>query len=451
MLSKLIKKINSPTFQVMYLTFIGMGFAWLVDILIARKLGVGQKTDALIIAIMFPKLVDMVVREGIRQSLVPLFVQYRTDETEERYHNFISSIVNLTLALGIILTILFEIGAYGVVIAFAPGLSPETKAEAVFLFRLTVPMIIFAPPTSILSVMLNSHKHFGVVALRNAITPLFLIIAIALTWNQPSFSTSIAITYVIGFCIFFLMVLWDAFRIGHKQNWFIWMSKNDFSKLWEAGSITTITFIIRQILSLINGQLLPSLLLNNGGISIFYFAGRIVSAAQTLIGASIATTSLPSMTEKMLAGKIDEVMKMLRQTMVKSVIYSAVVVLIIVVLNKQIIDGLYGSNSFDAQGLIYTSEVFVLLGYSLVFTSLIPILETGLYAKKAYKQIGVLQIAIPVLSIVFALILSKWQGIIGIATSSLIVSVLYVLGLIYFLYSLDLPIFSRTIKNSADQ
>ena len=442
MLSKIKKKIENTTFKVMYLTFIGMVLAWVFDILIAKKLGVSTEADTLIIAITIPKLIDTVAREGTRQSLVPLFMQYRSEESQKKYTNFISGCINFSIVLGFVLTIILEFLAPWIIFLLGPGLPIEAKNEATLLFRYGIPMLIFALPISIISVMLNSHKQFSVVALRNSIAPLFFIISIGLAWNQPNLSSYLVISYPLSFILFFIMVFWDAKKIGHHHNWLTWLTKEHFQELWKAGSIPTMSFLFRQTFSIIRSQVLPSLLIT-GGISIFYFAERMVSASQTIIGASIATTSLPNVTEKFIAGKKFEVVQILRKTILRSLLVSFPVVLMIIIFHREIIALLYGRGAFDANSITYTSQVFLFTGISLLFTCLLPILETGLYASKAYSNIAFLQVSIPIISLSLAIIFSGWQGFIGIAMSAPVVSCIYVIALIYFLYRINLSLFMK--------
>lgn len=430
---RIIKGWKSPTLRVMSLTFFGMLLAWVADILMAAKLGTSQTTDALIVALSLPRLIDTVSREGTRQSLVPMFMERRDALSHREYHRLVSGIVNLALVLGVSLTILLEILAPLIITGLAPGFSPEGRAQATFLFRVCAPMVLFAPGIAVFSVILNSQRRFSAVALRNAIAPGFVVAAIGLGWQQSSIALWIAYAYTLGFAGFFVLVFLDAFKAGHQHQWLAWAGKDDLLRLWQAGSLPTIGFVIKLGSNLVKSQMLPSLVAV-GGVSTFYFAIRIVSAAQTIIGVSIATTSLPAMTEHDLAGHKSRLGSALRKNLTKTLLVSLPAVLFIVVSHGEIIRLLYGHGSFEATSIEQTSQVFLWLGLSLAFISLIPVLEAGLYAQRAYGLVVWSMVTMAFVGVALSWLFWQVWGLIGIAMSWPVMAIIYVILIIYLLH-----------------
>src|SRR5688572_32791956 len=80
---------RSSTQRVMSLTFVGLALGFLVDVLIAAKLGTGQTADALVIALTLPILIDTVCRQGSRHSMVPLFIEANSSLGEEEVHRVV--------------------------------------------------------------------------------------------------------------------------------------------------------------------------------------------------------------------------------------------------------------------------------------------------------------------------------------------------------------------------
>jgi putative peptidoglycan lipid II flippase len=419
--------LRSPTSQVMSLTFVGLLIAWIGDILLAAILGTSQTTDALVVAITIPRLVDTIAREGTRQSLVPLFLERQKDLGQVKYHHFINGVINLALVLGLILTILLEILAPIILNLIAPGLSVSGKAEATFFFRLAAPMILFAPTIAILSVMLNSQKRFGVVALRNTLAPIFIIIAIGLAqYFHRGIAPWTALAYAISSGIFFVMVFIDAKGIGYQHHWRVWISQQDLASLSVAGYWPTLGFTIRQIALMVKTLLLPSLA-TVGGVSIIYFAQRVASAIQTLVGVSIATTSLPTLAEHELAGNKSQLGSVLRQSLSRSLLITIPIVIGIVLFNRDIITSIYGRGSFEVSSVVQTSQVFLWLGLSTILVSLIPIFEAVLYAKKAYKKVVFVMILMAVIEVFLCWLFWQWYGLVGIAASVFVAAIIYVL------------------------
>lgn len=423
------KFLRSPTSLVMSLTFMGLAIAWIGDILLAAILGTGQTMDALVVAISLPRLVDTVAREGTRQSLVPLFLERQNALGTVKYHLFINGVINLALAIGFVLTILLEISAPIILNLIAPGLSVSGKTEAVLFFRLAAPMTLFAPTIAILSVMLNSQKRFGVVALRNTLAPIFIIIAIGLAqYFQQEIAPWTALAYAVSSGIFFVMVFFDAKEIGYQHQWGVRTSKEDLASLSVAGYLPTLGFTIRQMALMVKTLLLPSLA-TVGGVSIVYFAQRVASAIQTLVGVSIATTSLPTLTEHELAGNKSKLGAVIRKSLSRSLLITIPIVIGIVLFNRDIIASVYGRGSFEASSIALTSQVFLWLGLSTILVSLIPIFEAILYAKKAYKKVVFVMIGMAIIEVFLCWLFWQRYGLVGIAVSVFVAAIVYVLAI----------------------
>ena len=417
---------RSPTAKVMSLTFMGLLIAWIGDILLAAILGTSQTTDALVVAISLPRLIDTIAREGTRQSLVPLFVERQKSLGNLKYYRFINGVINLALTIGSILTVLLEILAPWIIHLIAPGLSVASSTEATLFLRLAAPMILFALTIAILSVVLNSQKRFGIVALRNALAPIFIIVAIvsAQYFNQ-SIAPWTALAYAISSAIFFVMVFFDAHKIGYQHKWKVWVSRKDLASLSMAGYWPTFGFTIRQIALMVKTLLLPSLA-TVGGVSTVYFAQRVASAIQTLVGVSIATTSLPTLSEHELAGDKSQLGSVLKTSLSRSLLITTPIAIFILLFNQDIIASIYGHGSFEAASITQTSQVFLWLGLSTILGSLIPIFEAVLYAKKAYKNVVFVMIGMAVVEVFLCWLFWKWYGLVGIAASVFVSAIIYV-------------------------
>lgn len=432
MTHRLIKLSRSPTLRVMLLTFIGMLLGLVSDILLAAKLGTSQTTDALIVALSLPRLVDLVCREGTRFSLVPLFMESREQMIQGQYHRFVSAILNIAILAGIVVTLLLEVCAPWLVTFLAAGLPPAGKAEAAFLLRAAAPMVLFAPSIAVLSVVLNCQKRFSVVALRNAAAPAVVVLAIALGWQQNHIAVWVALAYSLGFALFFVMVFVDTIKAGHQHQWAAWPSQEELLPIWQAGFLPTVGFVIQQGTNLIRTQFFPSLV-TVGGVASLYFATRILSAAQTLLGVSLATTSLPTLTEHELAGKKSILTKALQKNLLKALLVSVPPTILLLSFDKQIIGLLYGRGSFGAESINQTSAVFFWLGLGLVVACLIPLLETGLYAQKAYKEVFRVMVFVSVAGVGITWWLLQWKGLTGIAMGVVFMLILNAGLLIYLL------------------
>src|SRR5919202_3335312 len=436
-----VKIWHSAAQRVMSLTFIGMLLSLLMDVLIAAKLGTSQAAEALIIALSLPLFIDTVTREGTNFSLVPLFMEHRANRSKAEYHRFASSLINLALALGIGVTILFEALAPWLVAGLALGLSPESKAEAAILLRVGAPLVIFAPGITVLGVLLNSQERFSLVALRNSMTPAVVVATLCLAWNHKKIVLWVAAAYSIGFAAFFLTLFLDVHRAGHQHDWLAWVSKDDLVSVWQSNSLPTLGFIVRQGSRLVERQLAS--LVAVGGVASYYFAFRLFSAVQTLVGSSIATTSLPRMTEHGLAGEQSKLAATLRKNLIRVFLATLPGLVLILLFHSDIIRWVYGRSSFNEMSIQQTSQVFFWLCIGLVFFCSVPIVQSGLYALKAYELVFRNMFIVASTNIFLAWLLSQWWGLVGIAVAVSLSAALSLINAIYLLHKSGVSLLSK--------
>lgn len=429
---------RSDTQRVMSLTVIGMILAFIMDIMIAAKLGTGQTADSLILALSLPLMLDTVTREGTKSSLVPLFMERKINLNQDQFQYFVSGLFNLGFLIGIVITVIIEVFAPIVVPVLAPKLPPLGQLQTILLLQICAPLIIFVPNITMLSVLLNSQKRFSAAALRNAIAPGIIVLSLILFWQLQDVSYMIAGTHVLGFGIFFVILLIQSCRYGFKYHWFALPSKTDLQQLGSFSSLPTLGFTLTQGLRL--GERLLASLVAVGGVSAYYFALRIFSAIQTIIGVSIATTSLPAMTEQNLAGNQDLFSRIVRKNLLSTLGLTIPIMLVIVFFHQPIIAILYGRGAFDAASVNLTSKILFWLGLGLVFNCIIPPLQSVLYAQQRYISVFWNMVLILVVNIFLAWILSQILGLIGISIALSISVAVAALNLIYMLHRLGIHV-----------
>ena len=134
----------------MVITFAGMGLSLLVRVhLIPKRFGESDVAVALIAALNIVILVDTVVREGTKFSLVPLFVTREKEMNPTKYRLFVNNFLNLFLWGGFAVFILIEF--------FAPWIASGLLRKSTFdaqrettLLRLCAPLLVFGCGSTVL-------------------------------------------------------------------------------------------------------------------------------------------------------------------------------------------------------------------------------------------------------------------------------------------------------------
>jgi len=415
----------------MSLKAIGMGLNVLVDILIAARLGTTGVTDALVIALSVPFFVDTVTRESSNFSLVPVFVRRRARGERADYEGFFSGLLNLALATGLVLAVAVELLAPFVVGVLGPGLSAGARSHGAAMLRIAAPMLLFAPGITLQGVVLDSARRFNFSALRNAVAPGTVAVVLGLTWTLKDPTVWIVGAYSLGFLLYFVIMHLAVRSSGHRHVWRAWPSAEDLRDVRGAVGWPTLGFVVRQGSHFVERMLAS--LVAPGGVSAYYFAFRLYSACQTLIGSSVATTGLPALSSLNADGKTGRMLARLRSRVKVTLALVVPAAAVILLFHDPIVTLLYRRGAFDASAVERTGSLLFWLGWGVIFGSLVSVLQSALYALEDYLGVFRNMATMAVLDVLLAVGLSHLLGLRGIALAVSITAAASVSNVLYLL------------------
>ncbi len=426
----------------MLITFTGMGFSLIFHILIPWYLEVSETADALIASLKVVLLVDIILREGAKFSLVPLFINEEKNREKIDFQKFTSGIINFSLCVGVILMMLLVVLSTLIAKVLLWSSTGVVQTEMATILRLSAPLVIFGSGSTILGAFLNSKKHFKTVALRNALPPLLAIIVFLSLSDVEQLAYHVAIAYAGGFLIYFGWLCIGMYRTGYRHS-FSWISYDALRTVKDAISLPTIGFTIRQMTARIIVEVLLVGKLGKGAITLYNSAFRIFSAIQTLIGISIATTGLPDMT----TDSVENNLQKLKQSLLRNLRWVVIIVLplslILFLGASKIAQLLFGSDKFDTQTVKQIGQLLMWLSLGTVFSCMIPVLNAGLYAQKAYGLVFRNMVTMAVLNLIIALLLLTVWGLNGIAITVSMTAFLAVCNLVFLLRKTGVSLFAK--------
>ena len=432
-MDRLIDKFSDSTTRwVMLITCAGMGLSLLFHILIPKKLGISETADALIASLKVVLLFDIIVREGAKFSLVPLFIHEEKSRNRSDLQSFTNGIITLAICVGLVLMLLIVVLATWIAAGLLPSKAMASREEMVSTLRICSPLLIFGCGSTILGAFLNSQKKFNVVALRNALPPGLAISVFIFYPGVHNLVQYVAVAYASGFFLYFVWLSIGYYRTGYKYR-FRWITPETLRTLKNTISLPTLGFAIRQMTARILVEVLLVGRIGKGSITLYNCAFRIFSAIQTLIGISIATTGLPDMATDSIEDNKVALTHTLKQN-IRSVIYiAAPITLIILLFTTRISHLLYGGNKFDEQSIQQIAQLLFWLGTGIIFSCLIPVLNAGLYAQKEFGLIFRNMVTIAVLNFALGCVLVLVLGLNGIALTVGIAAIFAAANLTYLL------------------
>ena len=435
------------TFWVMVITFAGMGLSLLVRVLlIPKRFGFSDTADALTAALTVVLLVDTIVREGAKFSLVPVFVTREKEMTRPEYQRFTNGLLILLIGIGFGIFVLVELFAPWI----AAGLLQKSTVDiqrATTLLRFCAPLLIFGCGSTVLGAFLNSQQHFKTVALRNALPAGTAAFIFLILWNTQRLENYVAMAYTGGFIAYFAWLCLGAYRTGHRYA-FTGVSVDTLRSLKNTVALPTLGFGIRQIVNRLLVEVYLVSQLGSGAITLYKSAFQICSALQTLIGISIATTGLPDMATVVTRRRGDsdhttaehdaannkvELGRTLNRNARMAIIIGFPVTLVLLVFHGKISWLLYGRGTIDETSIELIGQLLFWLSTGMIFSCLIPVLNAGLYAQRAYRAIFTNMVTMAILNFLIAYGLMETWWLLSVALSVSITALLAVGNLTYLL------------------
>lgn len=443
--SALITRLQqSVTRKVMLWTLCGMIGRMAVDVVIAARLGKGELTDALIVALTLPLIIDNIGREGLKFSVVPLLVE-RHGTDPKHYPHLVSALTNFMLVTGLCLSLASLVFAPWLVRVIAPGLSPEAVARSARLLQLATPFVVTVLPATLLSVHLNSLKHFAPAARRGLIVSAIILACAGLGWYGDYFPEWMVAGHLLGGLLFVGLLWHESTRMGCLWTFRAWPRKADFlflsrATLWPVGG-----FVVRQGVRVFE-RLLSSLAMV-GGVGVYYFSFRLYSSCQTLVGTSFATTSLPQLADAAQKGDLTLFSRLLASRVKKGLLAGGLAALVILLFATPLTSLIFGWGRFDTAATKTMAEVLFWFGWGLPFSCIVPILLSGLYALRAYRAAFCNMLLSALLNILLAWLLLGPCGIRGLAMAVSCAALFSCINLVMLLRRQNVDLF-HSLKGS---
>ena len=431
-IAMLKKLLQHKTFWVMIITFAGMGLSLLVrSILIPTRFGFSGIADEIITALKIVLVVDTIVREGAKFSLVPLFVTRKKELTHTEYRRFTNGLLFFLIGVGFAIFALIELLAPWITARLLgkPTINPQRVTG---LLRRFAPLIIFGCGSTVLGAFLNSLQRFKTVALRNALPAGIAGVVFLLLWDTQNLENYVAMAYTGGFIAYFTWLCIGAYQTGHRYE-VTGISLDTLHALKNSVTLPTLGFAIRQITNRLLVEIYLVSKLGEGIIALYDAAFRIFSALQTLIGTSIATTGLPDMAANNAVNDKRQLEQTLNRNARAAIIIGFLATLFMLIFHEKISGFIYGRAERDDTVVELIGQLLFWLSAGMLFSCLIPVLNAGLYAQKAYRPIFVNMIAMALLNFLIAYGLIKTWWILGVALSVSVTALLAVGNLTYLL------------------
>ena len=440
------RKIFVGAFWVGFGTFFSRVFGLVREIGMAALFGTGVAADAFAVALRFPNLLRTIVGEGaFSAAFLPKFTEVMHRRGEKEGYSVASAVFTVVLFGVAVLCLLGIIFAPQVIDFIVIGWENDVarKELAVKLVRILFLMVGFIGLASFAQAMLNFRRRFFVSSLAPAVWNLTwaigIFVAAGLFTVQSTQAKVVAAFVVLGAFFQFLWQLPWVRKGGWRYSFSIREHKRE---LLEMGKL-----LLPSLLALAASEfyyladVILASYLPGGSVSSIYYARRIIYLPLGLIGFSIATASLPRLSETAAREDYRELGETLSTAVRTSYSLLLPITVMTIFLRTEIISLLFERGSFTAAEstpMVAWALLFYMGG--MPFMALQKTLTQGFYAlKDTLTPVLIVAVGIVInieLSAIFMLNLA--QG--GLALGSALASFLNAAILFYYL-SKKLPEF----------
>lgn len=376
-----------------------LGFAR--DTIIARVFGAEMITDAFFAAFKIPNLLRRIFAEGaLAQVFVPIFIEYKNQNGKQATKIFFSCVIGLLILILLLLIFFGILSAPWIIMITTPGFIhlPEKFNLTISLLRIVFPYIIFISLTSLISAVLNTWNIF----LIPAFTPIILnisIISFALFctsfFHQPI--TSLAWGVIFGGILQLLYQLPYLKKINMLVLPRIQLRNTGISRVLRNMCFNIIGASVSQI-SLIMNTIFASFLVS-GSISWIYYADRLIELPSGILGVTLGTILLPSLSKSFVQNNDDEYSKLLDWGLRFCLLLAPPSAIMLGVLSHPLIVTIFQYGKFSSLDTLMTQHALTFYSVGLIGIVIVKILTPAFYSRQDVKT--------PIKIAIFILILTQ--------------------------------------------
>ncbi|SFL38146.1 murein biosynthesis integral membrane protein MurJ [Methylobacterium pseudosasicola] len=356
------------------------------DVVMAAVMGAGPMADAFVVAFRLPNHFRAIFGEGaFNTAFVPAYAGLAEAGASGAAHHFADRVFTLMLIVQLVLLNLALPAMPWVVHALAPGFAEDGERFqlAVALTRITFPYLLFMTLVTLLSGILNAHRHFAVAAGAPVLLNLAMLAALSLSFLFPNAAYAAAWGVAISGVLQFGLLWWGCRRARVMPDLAVPRSdpalKRFFVVLGPA-VIGAAGFQIATFADTIIASWLPT-----GAVSALYYADRLYQLPFGVIAIAAGTVLLPEMSRRLAAGDVAGAHAAQNRAAGFSLALSAPFTVAFLTIPGLIMAALFQRGAFSAEDASRAASVLAAYGLALPAVVLVRSAVASFYARQDTK------------------------------------------------------------------
>lgn len=400
-----------------FIVILGLGISAVTEVIkdsiIASYYGANSNIDAFFIAVITPLTLSTIIWTVANVSLVPVFSEL-IDEKGDAVRSLATKVAVILVGGVSILLIPIWLLANSIMKLLALGLGGDSFILSVVIFKLVLPIIVFAPIGGVGIAYLNSRKVFFFPALNNSIRNLIIIFSVLFFCAGNTVFLTISIIVAIGIANF---SVWTViyFPSKAKHTKMRWGSRHirrslkqmviPFGGLTVNNSIT----IIEQIIATS---------LESGSVALINFGSKLPLGISSLIASAFSSGSLPHFSSLTSQEKKAHFYKVLRISMKIALLLGVPIGTLFIALSPGISHLLFGWGEFATKDVFVVGNIMSIYAFSIMFSGIHSILMSSLYAYQDTKTPAYHLTLVKIINIILAVLFVRVWGLYGLGLAS---------------------------------
>ncbi|WDI78380.1 murein biosynthesis integral membrane protein MurJ [Candidatus Purcelliella pentastirinorum] len=367
---------------VSFITCLSRFLGFVRDAVVAYVFGVSIETDAFYIAFKLPNLLRKIFADGsVSQVLVPILYKYKSNKNKKEIKIFLSSILGLFFFILLFIVFLGIINSSVIILFFLPGYSCDVHKLylAKILFSIMFPYIIFISISSLYGLVLNTWNKYTIssfIPILLNMSMIFFSLFIIKYFDHPI--VGLAWSVLFGGCLQFLYPLPFLKKLGLLVfPYFNFRNIKIYHIFYKIIPMMIVTFI-SQISVFINTIL--SSYFTTGSVSWIYYAERLVEFPSGVLGVSISSILLPSLSRSFFIKDYKRCSSLIDWGLRLCFLLALPATVALIILSGPIILILFQYGKFTAFDSLMTQHILLAYSLGLLGFITVKILSTSFYS-----------------------------------------------------------------------
>lgn len=404
------------TLAVTLIVFISKAAGYVRDMVTAAYFGLGMENDAYVAAYGLFYLPVLLLSSCVTSTLIPLYVDARSNASLKRANQFASNCINLFSAFALLVSAVMMVFARPLVHLIYHGYDGEKLALTVELTRIMMPSLVFVVLSVVLSSILNAREKYIAAQLSGFPLTFAVIGATVLFSGQYGIRAAGWGVFVAG--VLQVVIVLSAMRDSLRYSFRFSLNDKRFRKLMALALPAVLSMAVNELNHLIDRSLASGLL--TGDMASMNYAYKLISFATGVLIVPVTTIMFSRMSQRAAQHDNRSIIEIVMQCLEVIVLILMPIIAVGTVFSTDVIRLAYQRGNFTLQDALRTAPVFAMYLLGIIGFGLRDLFNRAFHAlQNTYITLYVSGLTVA-LNIVLNIILSRVMGASGLALATTI-------------------------------